>query len=52
MFLVKQDEKINMKLTDNKADIIKEISDYRNGTRVEFDSKIRTIEGYTQMIHH
>jgi hypothetical protein len=36
-----------MKISDNKAEIIKEISDYRNDTRTEFDSKIRTIEGYT-----
>ena len=51
-FLNKHDQHIQLKLMENKAEIIKEISGYRANTSKEVDSKIRTLEGYTQMIHN
>lgn len=51
-FLNKHDHHIQMKLMENKADIIKEITEYRAHTSKEVESKIRTVEGYTQMIHN
>jgi hypothetical protein len=47
VFLNKHDHHIQIKLMENKADIIKEISDYRAHTSKEVESKIRTVEGYT-----
>lgn len=52
MFLSKHDQHIQLKLVENKTEIIREISEYRTNTSREVDSKIRTLEGYTQMIHN